>query len=420
MPILLSLNLWTFVVFGSRHGEKMALTVKKVLRLKQRGKYPDGLGLYLQVNGNNRSWIFRYKKFGKQRWMGLGSAATYNLAEARELARKARQQIKEGIDPLLARQAKLAEEKLSTAKKKTFRECAEGYLTAHAGKWSTAKAQDDFIASLDKYVYSICGSVPVAAVDTDVVMQCLAPIWLDKNPTAKRVRGRMEDILHWATVQGFRTGENPARWAKHLEYLLPKLNSRTDNHHAALPYTEAPAFMAALQVIEGIDARALELTVLCATRTNETLGAKWDEINIDEKVWTVPAERMKGGHAHRVPLSDRAIEIMQHLPRMNKYVFPAIKNGGTHISSKGMVRLLRRMNYNDTTVHGFRSTFRDWAAETTAFPNHVVEMALAHKINDKVEAAYRRGDLFIKRRVLMMAWADYCSRAPTVVARLAA
>jgi integrase len=178
--------------------------------------------------------------------------------------------------------------------------------------------------------------------------------------------------------------------------------------------------MAALQVIEGIDARALELTVLCATRTSETLGAKWDEINIDEKVWTVPAERMKGGHAHRVPLSDRAFDILQHLPRMNEYVFPAIKNGGTHISSKGMVRLLRRMNYSDTTVHGFRSTFRDWAAETTAFPNHVVEMALAHKINNKVEAAYRRGDLFTKRRLLMAAWAAYCQRAPATIARIAA
>ena len=402
-------------------GKKMALTVKKVLRLKQRGKYPDGLGLYLQVNGNNRSWIFRYKQHGVQHWMGLGSAATYNLDEARELARKARQQIKEGIDPLLARQEQLAELKLAATKKKTFKECAVGYLAAHAGNWS-AKAHDDFIASLDKYVYSICGSMPVAAVDQDLVMQCLTPIWLTKTPTAKRVRGRIEDVLYWSTVQGFRTGENPARWEKQLEFLLPKPNAN-NNHHAALPYAEAPAFMAALRALEGIPARALELTVLCATRTAETLGAKWDEIDLAEKVWTVPAARMKGGHAHRIPLSDRAVEILQHLPRMNEFIFPALNNGGAsrlHLNNKAMTRLLARMGHSAITVHGFRSTFRDWAAETTATPNHVVEMALAHKIANKVEAAYRRGDLFIKRRQLMAAWATYCHRAPTAVLPLRA
>jgi integrase len=395
----------------------MALTVKKVLRLERRGKYPDGLGLYLQVNGNNRSWIFRYKQFGKQHWMGLGSAATYTLDEARELARKARQQIKEGIDPLLARQAKLTELKLAANKKKTLRQCAEGYLAAHAGNWS-AKAHDDFVASLNAYVYPICDNVPVAVIDKDVVMQCLAPIWLTKTPTAKRVRGRIEDILYWATVQGFRSGENPARWAKHLEFLLPKLDAR-NNHHAAMPYADMPAFMTRLRTIEGIDARALELTVLCTTRTAETLGAKWAEVNIEEKVWTIPAARMKGGHAHRIPLSDRAVEILQHLPRMNEYIFPAVKNGGTHLSGKAMVRLLQRMSAQ-ATVHGFRSTFRDWAAETTATPNHVVEMALAHTIGSKVEAAYRRGDLFTKRRVLMAVWAGYCNSTPATITRLAA
>jgi integrase len=398
----------------------MALTVKKVQRQKQAGKFADGYGLYLQVHGNNRSWIFRYKRFGRTRWMGLGPVATYNLDEARELARKARQQIKQGIDPLLARKARLAEEKLAANKNKTFKECAQGYLAAHAGNWS-AKAHDDFVASLDAYVYPHCDSMPVAAVDTDVVMQCLMPIWLTKNPTAKRVRARIEDILHWATVRGFRKGENPARWEKHLKFSLAKTNAR-NNHHAALPREEAPAFMAALRAIEGLPARALELTVLCATRTNETLGAKWDEINLAEKVWTVPAARMKGGHAHRIPLSDRAVEILQQLPRVNEFIFPAIKTSATHLSSKGMVRLLQRIGYenNQATVHGFRSTFRDWAAECTNYPNYVVEMALAHKIKNKVEAAYRRGDLFVKRRLLMAAWASYCSRAPAVLARLAA
>src|SRR5262249_10798359 len=302
-------------------GKNMALTVKKVRRLKQRGKYPDGLGLYLQVNGNNRSWIFRYKQHGVQRWMGLGSAATYKLEEARELARKARQQVKEGIDPLRARQDRIAAAKLAANRTKTFKQCAEGYLTAHAEKWKTAKGLDDFAASLNTYVHPICGSLPVAAVDTALVMQCIEPIWRSKTPTASRLRGRVEDILHWATVQGFRTGENPARWEKHLEHLLPAVSQlKKNNHHVALAYGAIPAFMAQLRAVEGFAARALEITVLCATRTNETLGAKWDEINFAEKIWTVPAARMKGGHAHRIPLSDRAVEILQQLPRMNEFI----------------------------------------------------------------------------------------------------
>jgi hypothetical protein len=218
---------------------KMALTVKRVLRLKQRGKYPDGLGLYLQVNGNNRSWIFRYKQHGVQRWMGLGPVTTFSLEEARELARKARQQLKQGNDPLLARQQ--AEKKLVM---KTFKQCASGYLAAHGSKWKTAKGLDDFTASLDRYVYPTCGDVAVALIDTALVMRCIEPIWRSKTPTASRLRGRMEDILHWATVQGFRTGENPARWAKHLEHLLPAVSQlKKNSHHAALPYADMPAFM---------------------------------------------------------------------------------------------------------------------------------------------------------------------------------
>jgi hypothetical protein len=224
----------------------MALTVKKVQRQKLPGRFADRDGLYLQVNGNNKSWIFRYKRFGRTRYMGLGSVATYNLDEARERVRKARQQIKEGIDPLTARQARIAAEKLAANKNKTFKQCAADYVAAHAGNWS-AKAQDDFTASLNTYVHPICGNVPVAAVDRDLVVQCLLPIWPTKNPTARRVRGRIEDILHWATVLGFRTGENPARWENHLEILLPRPNARTANHHAALPYADMPAFMTSLR-----------------------------------------------------------------------------------------------------------------------------------------------------------------------------
>jgi integrase len=377
----------------------MALTVKRVERQTATGKFLDSRGLYLQVRGGNKSWILRYKRFGKTTWLGLGSAKDVGLEEARELARKARLQIKQDIDPLQARRA-------ARTQAKKFKDCTEAYLAAHAGKWSQ-KAQDDFVASFKTYVYPICGRVAVAQVEKELVTQCLTPIWMTKAPTAKRLRARIEAILDFATVQGFRSGDNPARWQKHLEFVLAKTNSR-DNHHAALPYAEIPDFMAKLRQVEGTAARALEFTILTAARTGEAIGARWDEVNLAEKTWTVPASRMKAGVAHRVPLSDRALEILLglgHNPN-NELIFP--------ISAKGMARVLQRMGH-DVTVHGFRSTFRDWSADCTAHPNHVAEQALAHQISDAVERAYRRGDLLERRRVLMADWATYCQRPPTAV-----
>jgi integrase len=249
-------------------------------------------------------------------------------------------------------------------------------------------------------------------VGTEEIMQCLDPIWRDKNPTARRVRARIEDVLNWATVQGFRRGDNPARWQGHLQHTLPNVDKSTA-HRAALAYDAMPAFMEALRALDGLPARALELTILCATRTQETLGAQWSEFDLENKIWTVPASRMKMGREHRIPLSARAVEILQQLPpRMNDFVFPG---NGTNLCSKAMARLLARMGHKAITVHGFRSCFRSWAADETATQREVIEMALAHKIVDKTEGAYWRSDVFVKRRELMQAWANYCSRTTAAV-----
>jgi integrase len=401
----------TWVFGGQAKGIPVALTVKKVLRQIEPGKFIDREGLYLQViNPENRSWTFRYKRGGKEHWMGLGSVKTCTLDQARERARVARQQVWDNIDPIAVRKA----EKRAFNNIKTLQECVDGYLAARAVKW-TAKLRDDFISNFTNYVYPVCGNRPVDSIEQTLVMQIIEPIWLTKNPTASKLRGRLEEVLNWATVLGYRKGENPARLAGNLELLLPCVAEIETTHHAALPFTDLPAFMKALRAIDGVPARALELTVLCATRTAETIEAKWDEINFESKTWTIPAARMKGGIEHRIPLSARAIEILQSLPRMNGFVFPAGKGDG-HLSKKGMVRLLQRMGYKkQATVHGFRSCFRTWSSELTSYPNEVLEMALAHKIENRVEAAYRRGDLLIKRTRLMEDWSGYCASTPATV-----
>jgi integrase len=257
----------------------------------------------------------------------------------------------------------------------------------------------------------VLGALSIQAIDTNVVLRVLEPIWKTKPETASRVRGRIESILDWAKVRGLRQGENPARWRGHLDHLLPaKSKVRRVKHHAALPYAELPKFIAELRTQEGVAARALEFTILTASRTGETIGAVWDELNTSEKLWSIPADRMKAGRDHRVPISSRALEILRHEHdlRTSDYVFPGGK-AGKPLSNMAMTEVLRRMGRGNITVHGFRSTFRDWAAERTNFPNEVVEMALAHAVGDKVEAAYRRGDLFEKRRRLMAEWATYCN-----------
>ena len=387
------------------------LTALGVAKLKTPGMYGDGGGLWLQVTGKGgKSWIFRFTLDGKAREMGLGSAMTFSLAEARDKALTCRKFCAEGIDPIEARNDRRDAARIEAAKAITFRQCATTYIEAHRAGWRNAKHAAQWAATLDTYAHPAFGDLPVQAVDTALVMKAVEPIWATKPETAIRVRGRIESILDWAATRGFRRGENPARWKGHLANLLPKRSRvKKVEHHAALPFTEVPAFMDALAEQPGVSARALAFTILTAARTGETIGATWSEIDLDAGAWTVPAERMKAGAEHRVPLSDPALQILREMAaiRSGDFVFPGGKRGRP-LSNMAMLKTLERMGRDDLTVHGFRSSFRDWASETTAFPSEVVEAALAHTIESKVERAYRRGDLFQKRRELMGAWAQHC------------
>jgi integrase len=400
----------------------MALTEKRIARAKP-GKrksdgepvgrrYGDGNGLYLQVNKDGvKSWLLRYERDGRERFMGLGPLHTINLDEARERARKARLSLLDGIDPLEARATERAARAAAAATTITFAEAARAYFNFHERKWKNAKHRAQFLSTLETYAFPKIGTLPVAAIDTGAVLRCVEPIWPDKTETASRVRGRIEAVLDWATVRGYRSGDNPARWKGHLANVLPARGKIAKvEHHSALPFNELSDFMSTLRGREGTAARALEFTVLTAARTSEVIGATWDEIDFDAQTWTVPAGRIKGGKEHRVPLSSTALALLNELPHEdgNPFIFIGPQRGG--LSNMAMDAVLKRMGYKDrATVHGFRSTFRDWAAETTAYPNHVVEQALAHVIGSKVEAAYRRSDLFDKRRRLMADWARYAS-----------
>ncbi|MCK1450439.1 integrase arm-type DNA-binding domain-containing protein [Bradyrhizobium sp. 35] len=392
----------------------MALTTRQIAKLTEPGRYGDGKGLYLQVTPTGaRSWLLRYERGGRERAMGLGPADDFTLDEARERARKARQLLKDGIDPIDARKDELAkkilEKTLAAAANVIFKECAEQYYKFHSRKWNNAKHSAQFLSTMKMYAYPALGNMPVAAIDKALVLKAIEPIWYTKTETASRVRGRIEAVLDFAKTRGYRTGENPAAWGGNLLHALPARNTIAKvEHHAALPFVEVPDFMAQLATREGIAARALEFAILTASRTGEIIGSRWSEIDLDAKLWTIPAVRMKANKEHRVPLSGRSLEILKALPREDGFVFPGGRKG-VPISNMAMAGVLKRMDRFEITVHGFRSTFRDWAAERTGYPNHVVEMALAHVIGNKVEAAYRRGDLFEKRRKLMTDWATYCA-----------
>jgi integrase len=345
--------------------------------------------------------------------MGLGTAGydDVTLAEARELATDARRRVREGGDPIADRKAARDQKRLEAAKAITFRQCAEAYIKAHQAGWKNPKHAAQWPATLATYAYPVFGELPVQALDVGLVMKVLEPIWTTKLETASRVRGRIESILDWAKSRGYREGENPARWRGHLENLLPKKSKlHRVEHHAALPYTEISSFIGELRQQEGVAARALEFTILTTTRTGEVIGARWPEIDLENRLWVVPSTRMKAGREHRVPLSDRAASILQVLReiRQSDFVFPG-QRVGRPLGNMAMLQLLRRMSRNDLTVHGFRSAFADWAAERTNFADEVRQMALAHVVSDKVEAAYRRGDLFQKRRQLAEAWGRYCT-----------
>jgi integrase len=381
------------------------VTVRKASRP---GFLADGAGLYLRIGPTGaKSWVFRYRRGGRLHDMGLGSLTAVTLAEAREKALACRRLRLAGIDPIEDRRAGAIKAALDAARTMTFKQCAEAYVAAHRAGWRNPKHAAQWATTLDAYVYPVFGDQPVQAIDTGFVMRAVEPIWTAKPETASRVRGRIESVLDWATARNYRQGENPARWRGHLENLLPARSKvRRVEHHAALPYAEIGAFMAELRARDGVAARALEFAILTAARTGEVIGATWAEFDLQDRLWTIPAERMKAGREHRVPLSAPALAILQALPKgePSDRVFP--------LSQMALLMTLRRMGRGDLTVHGFRSTFRDWAAERTGFPAEVAEMALAHTVADKVEAAYRRGDLFAKRRQLAEAWAKFCAEAP--------
>jgi integrase len=392
-----------------RHVEKLsALTVT---RAKTRGYLGDGGGLYLQVSASgSKSWVFRFKDHGRLREMGLGSVHAIGLAEARKRATACRQMRLDGTDPIAVKKAGKLKAKFEAARAMTFRQCAEAYIEAHKAGWQNAKHAAQWSSTLKTYAYPVFGALPVQAVDVGLIAKVLEPIWTTKTETASRLRGRIERVLDWATVRGYRQGDNPARWRGHLDQLLPA-RSRVQKvqHHAALPYAEVGQFMADLREQDTTSALALEFLILTATRTAEVIGATWSEIDLDAAVWTIPPERMKARKEHRVPLSKPALAILKrlHKHRAGEFVFMGARLGKP-LSNMTLLMLLVRMGRADLTVHGFRSTFRDWAAERTSFPREVAEHALAHSLPDKVEAAYRRGDLFEKRRRLMAAWALYC------------
>jgi integrase len=393
------------------------LTALTVTRTSEPGLYADGGGLYLRVGrGGAKSWAFRFMLKGKSREMGFGSLIKVGLADARKKANDARLLLSDGHDPLARRQEEAMQrasaEKLATARAMTFDQCADAYIAAHEVSWKNEKHRQQWRNTLTTYVTPVFGSVPVEDVDINLVMKVIEPIWSAKTETARRVRGRIEVILDWARVRGYRAGENPARWRGNIDHLLPtRAKVRAVKHHAALPYAEISEFMTDLRSMEGTGAAALEFLILTAARTSEVIYARWAELDLKNKIWIVPPERMKSSREHRVPLSSPAIAVLKRMERLKGvYVFPGRNTPDRPLSNMALLMMLGRMNRGDITAHGFRSTFRDWAAECTNFPTEVVEMALAHAIEDKTEAAYRRGDLFDKRRRLMDAWANYCGK----------
>ena len=386
------------------------LSSKQVESLKRAGYWSDGGGLYLQVTPTRaKSWVFRYTRNHRTREMGLGPLRDVSLADARSKAADARRLLADGVDPIDAKKARRQREALARAKAITFGQCAAAYIKAHTPKWKNAKHADQWTNTLETYAGPLIGALPVADIDTALVLRVLEPIWAEKTETASRLRSRIEQVLDYATVSGYRAGDNPARWRGHLNKRLPEIQKRLRvKHHPALPYAEIGDFLADLRAQEGTAARALEFTILTACRTSEVTGATPDEIDFKKGVWTIPKQRMKAGREHRVPLSPQALEIAKAQPA-GPYLF-AGQGDGQPLSNNAMLMLLRRMNRKGITVHGFRSTFRDWSSECTGYAREVCEMALAHTIGDKAEAAYRRGDLFEKRRRLMAEWAKFCEQ----------
>ena len=377
------------------------LNARTAATVSKNGRHADGGGLYLSISSNGgRRWVFLFRWHGKPTEIGFGSAREVPLARARELASQARAKLAEGINPKIARRPSAGA---------TFGQCADRVIEAMRPSWRNRKHAGQWEMTLRDYAAPL-RRLPADKITTDDVLSVLKPLWNEKPETASRLRGRIERVLDAAKAQGLRSGENPARWRGHLDQLLPKRQRLTRGHYAAMSYADVPTFAASLQSREATAARALEFAILTAARSGEVFGARWDEFDLKRAVWTVPAERMKGAREHRVPLSRRVLTILEALQkhRPGRYVFSR-QNLDKPLSAAAFQMVLHRMKIEGVTVHGFRSAFRDWAAECTNFPNEVCEAALAHVIENKTEAAYRRGDLFEKRRKLMEAWASYCA-----------
>ena len=387
------------------------LTAIKVSRIKEKGRYADGGGLYLRVSPTlSKSWVFRWVRNGTENEMGLGPFPDVSLVEARRLSLEARQHLAAGRHPK-------SERDRVREYGRTFGDVADDYLLAMQGRWTNDKTRWQWWHTVNTFSSPI-RKLPISHVDTAVVLGLLKPIWQGKAETAAKARMRLEAVLDYAKAKGWREGENPARWRGHLSNILPPRKRLTKGHHPAMPYREVPAFVERLNSSEAMAARALELLILTACRTSEVLKAQWDEIDLDAALWTVPAVRMKMKREHRVPLSDRALDLLKplHDTRSSEFVFPGQRRGKP-LSNMAMEMLIKRMKVQGASPHGFRSSFRDWAGDCTTFAREIAEGALAHKVGDAVELAYRRGDALEKRRSLMQAWADYCCNAdiPKVV-----
>ena len=387
------------------------LNALQVAKLVIPGYYPDGGNLYLQVGASgSKSWLFRYAVGGKERQMGLGPLTTFTLAEARERATAQRKLLANKLDPLAIKRASQLQRRLADSNIITFDKAAAAFIESHSPGWKNAKHADQWRNTLATYASPVFGTMPVSTIDKALVLRVLEPIWRTKNETASRLRGRIEKILDWAKAQDYRTGDNPAAWKGHLEALLPAPGKvQNTEHHPALPWAQIGVFMNDLRAMPGSAALATELIILANCRTSEALNSTWAEFDVDGTLWTIPAVRMKSGKEHVIPLSAAAVNVLVEAREESNdsdFVFPG-RNGKT-LSNMSCLAVLKRMGRADLTVHGFRSTFRDWAGETTAYPREVIEHALAHQLKDKAEAAYARGTLFDKRRNLMADWAQFC------------
>jgi integrase len=392
------------------------LSATGVKSLKERGYYADGGGLYFRVSKfDTTSWAFRFTVAGKAREMGLGPFPDVSLREARERAAEARKLLRDGVDPIEQRRTASSEIAAARASALTFQQCAEAYIASKEAGWKNAKHGAQWSSTLGTYAYPVIGRILAREVALPHILRILEPIWATKTETAKRLRGRIEMVLDYAAVKGYRSGENPARWRGHLENILASPQKIAPvEHHAALPHQDIGEFMAELRSQAGTGARALEFAILTAGRSGEVRGATWSEIDMNGAVWTIPGARMKAGKEHRVPLSNAALNVLRQMEseRQGALVFPG-RTGKKPLSDMSLTAVLKRMNRSDLTAHGFRSTFRDWAGETTAYAREIIEHALAHQLKDKAEAAYARGTLFDKRRRLMDDWAKACATKKT-------